>query len=630
MEKVKAFITGKQAVILSILSFAVPLVIYLMTLERKLIGGDTAWYALQVTEMSLMVPTGYPVFSMLEKFFTLLPVGDIAYRLNLFSAIFGALTILFLFLSINKLVKNGMVSFISSMMFAFAVPFWEVANRLEFDTLQTFFMTLLFFSAITYNENKTRKYLYFFAFCLGLSLTNHPLVFFLVPAIILYVIIVNPGIFKSAKAIIISILYFVLPLLSYLYLPIRSLQGYGEVTGPLKFLYYITGRGVTGEVHGGSFGYKSISLIFKVIKDYLGMFYESYGILLLIIALIGFIILVKKNVKFALCTFLLVIINFVFPPLYAGHALRNYLLYSMIVFSFYIASGLLFILDGVILLFNKSLMGRKALRIDKFLKYFLVTIILLFFLFIPAGLIIENYPSLDHSEVSYVYKFWDEAFKNMESNSRVYTLAKSTNIGMFVDKYEHGDKNIEYISHKVPEYTASNMTKALEDGITVYYVGNEEVLKKLFNAEQVGKSYLWSRYDEWLRLFRVTEPAASIPEISYFSDSYTRRFGEEFTIEYIVRNKNKERIKITSLELELPENIKFIETSPGGYISQGPGLSQGIYMWVGDSYVIEGGEEINLIVKLKGTAPGESFIKFRLTTGGFYVDCESAGIEIKD
>ena len=209
MKKLREFIIKRSVIILAILSAAIPLVIYLMTLERKLIGGDTGWYALQVTEMSLMVPTGYPMFSMLEKLFTFLPIGDIAYRLNFFSAVFGSLTILFLFLSVNKLVKNEFASFVSSMIFAFIVPFWEVANRLEFDTLQTFFIALLFFSAILYKENKTRKYLYFFSFCLGLSLTNHPLVFFLVPVILLYVIIINPKIFKNVRAIFISILYFI-------------------------------------------------------------------------------------------------------------------------------------------------------------------------------------------------------------------------------------------------------------------------------------------------------------------------------------------------------------------------------------------------------------------------------------
>ncbi|GAI36129.1 unnamed protein product, partial [marine sediment metagenome] len=249
----KELILNKKIVIFSVFSFFIPFIIYLLTLERKLVGGDTSWYALEIPKMQIFVPTGYPTFSLLGKLITYLPIGDLAYRLNLFSAIFGALTILFLFLSINKLIKNELISIISSLILAFIFPFWNVANRLEFDTLNSFFIILLIFSAILYNENKERKYLYFFFFCLGLSLTNHPIAFFVVPAIILYVIIINPKIFKSLKAIFISILFFVLPLLSYFYLLIRSLQGYGKVTSFQKLFYYVTGRGVSGKLHGGNF-----------------------------------------------------------------------------------------------------------------------------------------------------------------------------------------------------------------------------------------------------------------------------------------------------------------------------------------------------------------------------------------
>jgi hypothetical protein len=629
LQKVKKFFLNRKTVIFSILSFIIPFIIYILTLERKLVGGDTSWFALQILEMSLMVPTGYPVFSMLEKLFTFIPIGDIALRLNLFSAVFGALTILVLFLAIKRITKNHFVSFISSMIFAFIVPFWEVANRLEFDTLQTFFMALVIFSAILYNENKTRKYLYFFSFCLGLSLTNHPLAFFLVPVIVLYVIIVNHAIFKSARAIFISLLYFALPLLSYMYLPVRSLQGYGEVTTPLKLFYYVTGRGVTGELHGGSFGDKNLSLIIKVIKDYLGMIYNDYGILLLIIALAGFIFLIRKNIKFALCTFLLVILNIIVPPLYAGHALRNYLLNSFIVFSFYTAFGLLFIYRGAIFLFDKLSGNREKLKIIKFLKYSLVVIILICFALLPSCLVLKNYATLDRSEPGDVYKFWEEAFSNMESGSRIYVLARSTNIGKYVNKYVYGEKNIEYISHKVPEFTVENMMEALDNNITVYFVDISGALEPVFNAEQVGKTYSWDRYNEVLKLFKVTEPKVNI-EVSYSTDSYVRKFGEKFTIEYTIENKNKKSTKISSLELELPGNIEFVGTGSSGYINQDPGLSRGIYMWVSDSYIIEGESSINIIVELRGTAPGRAPVKFRLTTNKVYIECDDIEIEIKN
>ncbi|MFZ3387217.1 MAG: hypothetical protein WA120_08630, partial [Candidatus Hydromicrobium sp.] len=468
----------------------------------------------------------------------------------------------------------------------------------------------------------------------GLSLTNHPLAFFLVPAILLYVIIINPRIFKSLKAIFIGILFFILPLLSYFYLLIRSLQGYGEVNSFLRLFYYVTGRGVTGELHGGSFGGKSISLILKVLKDYLNMVYDTYGIVLIIIAIIGFIFLIRKNLKFGICTFLLIIFNFIVPPLYAGHALRNYLLNSMIVIAFYIAFGLLSILNGSIFLFNKSLRNRKILRIDRFLKYFLIAIILLFFAFLPLSFILENYHTLDLSEPPDIYRFWDEAFNNMEDNSKVYVLARAANVGMFVDTYEYGEKEIEYIYHTNPRYSVVDMIEALENDIPVYFVGNSRSLLTVFNAEQIGRTYYWNRYNETLRLFKVIEPVVNIEavniEISYLGDSYVREFGEKFTVEYTIKNKNKESIKISSLELELPDNIELIEVNPAGYINQYPGISRDIYMWVSDSYIIEGEGEINLIVGLRGIKPGKSFIKFRVTTGGFYVNCDDIEMEIKD
>ena len=396
--KIKVLILNKRTIIFSVFSFLIPFIIYLLTLEQKLIGGDTAWYALEIPMMYVFVPTGYPTFSMLGKLITYLPVCDLAYRLNLFSAIFGAITILLLFLTINKLIKNESISFLSSLCFAFIFPFWHVANRLEFDTLNSFFIILVIFSAILYNENKTRKYLYFFFFSLGLSLTNHPIAFFVVPAIFLYVIIVNPKIFKSIKAIFISILFFILPLMSYLYIPIRSLQGYGEVTSPLKLFYYVTGRNVTGVLHGGSFGDKKFIDVLAIIKDYLNIIYNSYGIVLIIIAVIGFIILIKRNRKFGIFSFLFIVFNIIVPPLYLGKANPNYMLDTMLILAIYIGFGFLSILDISIFLFNKSLGGKKILKIDYFLKYFLIVIVFLFFILQPVSFIYANYNEADLSE----------------------------------------------------------------------------------------------------------------------------------------------------------------------------------------------------------------------------------------
>jgi len=117
--------------------------------------------------------------------------------------------------------------------------------------------------------------------------------------------------------------------------------------------------------------------------------------------------------------------------------------------------------------------------------------------------------------------------------------------------------------------------------------------------------------------------------VEYNVDGYIREVGEEFTVEYIIKDTNEESAKINSLELELPDNIELVEVSADGYIKQFPGLSRGIYMWVSDSYIIEGENKINLIVKLKGTDPGKSLIKFRVTSHESYIDCDDIEMEIK-
>lgn len=626
--KFKKFILSNKAKIYAFFSFLIPFIFYILTLERKLIGGDTTWYALKILKMEVFVPTGYPTFSLLGKAITYLPVGDIAYRLNLFSAVFGVLTVLFLFLTINILVKNNLISLLGSLSFAFIFPFWFVANRFEFDTLNTFFIILVIYSAVRYQQTLSRKFLYFFFFSLGLSLTNHPIAFFTVPAFLLYVIIVNPKIFKSIKVILSSIFFFVLPLLSYLYLPVRSLMGYGEVTDFKKFLYYITGRSVTGQIHGGSFGDKSLEVIAKVLKEYIKIIYENFGIVLIIISLVGFIYLIKKNLKLGICSFLLIVFNFTIIVQYLDFTNPNYVLDSMLVITIYIAFGFLFIIDSLKFIFARLLAGKKQIKADRILKYLIFSVIFLFFAFQPVSLIYANYNEADLSEPEPVYKFWNEAINNMEDKSRVYVQAYSANIGMFVNKYEYGNKKIEFIYQGDNRYSIDNMKEDFRRNRKVYFVGNEDLITSIFKVEQIGKTYYFDWYRENLKLFKVTGLKVDI-KISHNIDNYNKQFGEEFTLEYIIKNLNEEEIKIDSLELELPDSIEFIGVEPDGYINQGPGMSRGIYMWVSDNYKIDGESEINLKINLSGIVPRKSVIKFRITTNNNYINCEDIEIEIE-
>ncbi|MBM3705881.1 MAG: DUF2723 domain-containing protein, partial [Actinobacteria bacterium] len=347
--------SAKKLLFFSTLAFSVPLALYILTLEPGLVGGDTSWYALQLPQMQVMVPTGYPAFSILGKIMSAIPAGDLAYRLNLFSAIFGALTILFLFLAINLLVKNEAISLAASLTFGFTMAFWTVANRLELDTLNSFFIALLLYSIFLYSEKRGRKHLYFCFASLGFSLTNHPIAFFIMPGFLLYVITVNLKIFKSLKAVLFSILYFLLPLSFYAWLPLRSIQGYGGVKTLRDFIMYVTGRNLSGEIHGGSFGDKTFADFLNSSKQFFAIIYENLGIILLIIAAAGLYALLKKNIRFAACSVLVILLNLVIVFLYLGWTPQNYVIDTLLIIALYIAAGLMFIFENIRKLTDKKI-----------------------------------------------------------------------------------------------------------------------------------------------------------------------------------------------------------------------------------------------------------------------------------
>ncbi|HFE66146.1 MAG TPA: DUF2723 domain-containing protein, partial [Chloroflexi bacterium] len=66
------------------------LLLYGRTLTPGLLPGDGGEFQTLAVLLGHTHPTGYPVYLTLAKLLTFFPVGDVAYRANLFSAVMGA------------------------------------------------------------------------------------------------------------------------------------------------------------------------------------------------------------------------------------------------------------------------------------------------------------------------------------------------------------------------------------------------------------------------------------------------------------------------------------------------------------------------------------------------------------
>src|SRR2546430_9415680 len=71
------------------------LALYLRTLAPSIafLFDDSLEFQLVGYRLAIAHPTGYPLYTLLLKLFSFLPLGDVAYRANLLSAVCAALTV---------------------------------------------------------------------------------------------------------------------------------------------------------------------------------------------------------------------------------------------------------------------------------------------------------------------------------------------------------------------------------------------------------------------------------------------------------------------------------------------------------------------------------------------------------
>ena len=66
------------------------LVVYTATLSPGVYGFDSAELSTGAYTLGIVHPPGYPLYLLIAHLFVQLPIGDVAYRVNLMSAVFGA------------------------------------------------------------------------------------------------------------------------------------------------------------------------------------------------------------------------------------------------------------------------------------------------------------------------------------------------------------------------------------------------------------------------------------------------------------------------------------------------------------------------------------------------------------
>ncbi len=202
-------------------SFVIPFVVYTMTVCPTVAILDSAELTTAAVSLGLTRATGYPLYILLGFLWSRLPLGNYALRMNLFSALTGALTILLVYLILKRFHIPGWASMIALGLLATSPFFWGLSLVAEVYTLHTALLAATILLMLRWAEQPSGLNTFWLFLLVGFSLSNHLSSLLTLPGLGIYLLSKNHRRILTPELILLAVLGLGVGLLPYLYLPIR-------------------------------------------------------------------------------------------------------------------------------------------------------------------------------------------------------------------------------------------------------------------------------------------------------------------------------------------------------------------------------------------------------------------------
>jgi hypothetical protein len=190
------------------LMFALASTVYILTAEPTTSFWDCGEYISTAYKLQVGHPPGAPFFQLIGRFFTLFTTdtSQVAFAINVMSALMSSLTILFLFWTIThfalkmvtrnntKLTTGNMIAvfgsgLVGALAYTFSDTFWFSAVEGEVYAMSSFFTALVFWCMIKWervaDDSRAWRWIILIAYLMGLSIGVHLLNLLTIPAITL-------------------------------------------------------------------------------------------------------------------------------------------------------------------------------------------------------------------------------------------------------------------------------------------------------------------------------------------------------------------------------------------------------------------------------------------------------------
>lgn len=225
-------VDGQISRLLVLVLFVASFCLFAITSSPSIGWMDSPEFVAQAVSLGIAHSPGHPLPALLGRFASLIPVGDIVWRVNLMSSLCAAASISLLFLCGITLLSPSpprrhighryLMASVFACIVAVSWAFWSNAVRAEVYALQALLSLAALFFVLQYLRTTRPQDLLLAAFIFALGLANHhllTLVLFLPSAGIIIVGKTRPSLRLSMHSAALGMV----GLCALLYLPIRSL-----------------------------------------------------------------------------------------------------------------------------------------------------------------------------------------------------------------------------------------------------------------------------------------------------------------------------------------------------------------------------------------------------------------------
>lgn len=205
---------------LPLLLFVGVLTLYLLTLSPGALGGDAGELQFVPAILGLPHPTGTPLYILLGKVWSLLPLGpNVAWRMNLLAAVSAALAAVLVYQTVFMLTRRAVPALAAALSLALGLTFWEQAVLADKYAFNALMVALVVYLTLRWGQTRSPITLNGLALVYGLSLTHHRSMILLALPLLGYVWQrERAALWRDRRRLLRLAALCILPLLLYLYL----------------------------------------------------------------------------------------------------------------------------------------------------------------------------------------------------------------------------------------------------------------------------------------------------------------------------------------------------------------------------------------------------------------------------